>query len=70
MPLEVTKPMLQCISTHYGIGSSMWDLPSCFYRRNMDVEEAFCIPYTQSKGLTNTGKFEYPRAGASACLLY
>lgn len=38
--------MLEAIVAEYGIDSSFWELPSCFYQRSDDIEEAFCVPYT------------------------
>ncbi|KAH7304293.1 hypothetical protein B0I35DRAFT_445457 [Stachybotrys elegans] len=47
-PLQITKKMLDCIFSQYGIDPAIFgELPSLFYRRNLAVEEAFCIPYTQ-----------------------
>lgn len=28
------------------MGSSLWELPSCFFTRNLELEEAFSIPFT------------------------
>jgi hypothetical protein len=41
--------MLDLIVAENDISSQFWDLPSCFYRRNIEVEEAFCVPYTETK---------------------
>jgi hypothetical protein len=41
--------MLELIVSKHDITSSFWDLASCFYTRNIDVESAFCIPYTESR---------------------
>jgi hypothetical protein len=51
--LQITKSMLDSIVSHYGIGSALWDLSSCFYPRNIDLEEGFCAPYSQTP--TDTG---------------
>lgn len=48
-PLQITKPMLDLIVSKHEISPSFWDLPSCFYTRNLDLEEVFCIPYTESR---------------------
>ena len=40
--------MVDRIVTEHGITSPFWNLPSCFYYRNEDYEEAFCYPYTQN----------------------
>jgi hypothetical protein len=39
--------MLDLIVAEYDITSSFWDLISCFYMRSMEVESAFCVPYTE-----------------------
>ncbi|KAH8697601.1 hypothetical protein BGW36DRAFT_427557 [Talaromyces proteolyticus] len=48
-PLQATRSMLDLIVAKHGISSSIWDVPSCFYRRNREVEEVFCVPYTESR---------------------
>lgn len=39
--------MLDLIVTEHNFGTPFWQLASCFYRRNLDLEEAYCIPYTE-----------------------
>jgi len=36
------------VSAH-GIEESFWELPSCFYTRNLDLEEVHCVPYTETR---------------------
>lgn len=38
--------MLELLSKRHSIEPSFWTLPSCFYNRNLDLEEVFCIPWT------------------------
>ncbi|PFH62085.1 hypothetical protein XA68_15176 [Ophiocordyceps unilateralis] len=46
-PLQATRSMLKTVADTHGLGTAFWDLVSCFYRRNLDVEEAFCVPLTR-----------------------
>ncbi|KAK3335228.1 hypothetical protein B0T19DRAFT_405846 [Cercophora scortea] len=48
-PLQITRPMLDLIVARHGIDASFWELPSCFYTRNLDVEEVYCVPYTETR---------------------
>lgn len=57
-PLQITKSMLDVIVSHHEISESFWDLPSCFYRRSLDVEEVFCIPYTESSSGSVVGRHQ------------
>ncbi|KAI2470990.1 hypothetical protein F4781DRAFT_429787 [Annulohypoxylon bovei var. microspora] len=43
-PLQATKEMLELFVSTHGISSSFWDVPSCFYHRNDEVEINHCIP--------------------------
>lgn len=36
------------VSTH-SIEEPFWELPSCFYTRNLDLEEVHCVPYTEAR---------------------
>ncbi|KAL2867547.1 uncharacterized protein BJX67DRAFT_79635 [Aspergillus lucknowensis] len=47
-PLEVTKSMLDLIVEEHRLSDAFWDLTSCFYDRHEGVEEAFCLPCTES----------------------
>jgi hypothetical protein len=38
--------MLETIVEVHGIDPSFWELPSCFYQRDDDFEDVFCVPYT------------------------
>lgn len=57
MPLQISRSMLKSIASHYGVNPSFWEVPSCFYRRNMDLEEVVCVPYTQSINESCIGQF-------------
>ncbi|WYZ34124.1 hypothetical protein EsH8_I_000400 [Colletotrichum jinshuiense] len=48
-PLQITSSMLELLIERLGLDESLWDLTSCFYTRNMDVEEVFCMPYTERR---------------------
>ncbi|KAK0719272.1 hypothetical protein B0H67DRAFT_485871 [Lasiosphaeris hirsuta] len=48
-PLQITRPMLDLIVSSHGIDPSFWEIPSCFYTRNLDLEEVSCIPYTEMR---------------------
>lgn len=48
--------MLDRIAVEHGMDTSFWSLPSCFYNRNMDCEEAFCYPYTQNVNDSRLGE--------------
>ncbi len=41
--------MLDLVVARHDISSSFWDLPSCFYTRNLELEEGFCVPFSQSR---------------------
>ncbi|KAK7964949.1 hypothetical protein PG996_000689 [Apiospora saccharicola] len=47
-PLQITEPMLDFIVQKHGITPSFSELPSCFYKRNLDLEEVFSVPFTTS----------------------
>ncbi|KAI1415508.1 hypothetical protein F5Y13DRAFT_145321 [Hypoxylon sp. FL1857] len=48
-PLQVTQGLLELFVSKHNIDGSFWDLPSCFYRRNEDVEINFCLPVTVNR---------------------
>lgn len=50
--------MLDLVVSHHNIAESFWELPSCFYQRSLDVEEVFCIPYTESHSGSVAGKYQ------------
>ncbi|KAK1622206.1 hypothetical protein BDP81DRAFT_335112 [Colletotrichum phormii] len=43
-PLEITPSMLESLTEVCGLGSSIYDLTTSFYRRVREIEETFCIP--------------------------
>ncbi|KAI1457954.1 hypothetical protein F4805DRAFT_457142 [Annulohypoxylon moriforme] len=45
-PLQTTKDMLDLFVSIHNIDSSFWDLPSCFYYRNKELEINHCLPVT------------------------
>jgi len=48
-PLQITRSMMDLIHSTHDIDESFWDLPSCFYTRNLDLEEVHCVPYTETR---------------------
>lgn len=41
--------MLDLIFAEHKISPSAWNIPSCFYKRRLDLEEVFSVPYTESR---------------------
>ena len=52
--------MLERITSEHDMSSLFWSLPSCFYNRNLDSEEAFCYPYTQNIDESRIGEHTPP----------
>ncbi|EYB26801.1 hypothetical protein FG05_09151 [Fusarium graminearum] len=48
-PLQVTKPMFSFLTETVNLNSSVWDISSCFYEKDIDVESTFCIPFIVSQ---------------------
>uniref|UniRef100_A0A9P7QVZ0 CorA-like transporter domain-containing protein n=2 Tax=Colletotrichum scovillei TaxID=1209932 RepID=A0A9P7QVZ0_9PEZI len=48
-PLQITLPMFELIMEKLSLNNSLRDIVSCFYTRNMNVEEVFCMPYTERR---------------------
>ncbi|RGP76505.1 zinc transport [Fusarium sporotrichioides] len=62
-PLEITKPMFSFLAETFNLNSSVWDLSSCFYAKDIDIESTFCIPFALSKNGSVTElsyTFRYP----------
>ncbi|KAI0889173.1 uncharacterized protein GGS22DRAFT_153353 [Annulohypoxylon maeteangense] len=62
-PLQTTKELLDLFVSTHNINSSFWDLPSCFYYRNKEVEINHCLPVTviRNGSLTEIGyTIRYP----------
>lgn len=55
-PLQVTKPMFSFLTETVNLNSSVWDISSCFYEKDIDVESTFCIPFIVSQNGSVTGK--------------
>ncbi|CEJ81247.1 hypothetical protein VHEMI01387 [[Torrubiella] hemipterigena] len=47
-PLEITKPILLSLLNGHGFSQNVYDLISCFYLRDSDSEDAYCVPFTVS----------------------
>lgn len=41
--------MFELIMEKLSLNNSLRDIVSCFYIRNMNVEEVFCMPYTERR---------------------
>ncbi|WXC53735.1 hypothetical protein QX201_013377 [Fusarium graminearum] len=48
-PLQVTKPMFSFLTETVNLNSSVWDISSSFYEKDIDVESTFCIPFIVSQ---------------------
>ncbi|KAK0631511.1 hypothetical protein B0T14DRAFT_4413 [Immersiella caudata] len=48
-PLQISRPMMDSIVSSHEIEESFWELPSCFYTRNLDLEEVHCVSYTETR---------------------
>ncbi|KAK1752732.1 hypothetical protein QBC47DRAFT_389172 [Echria macrotheca] len=48
-PLQVTRPMMDLVVSRHDADPSFWQLPSCFYTRNLELEQVHCIPYTETR---------------------
>ncbi|KAK1498110.1 hypothetical protein CCUS01_12980 [Colletotrichum cuscutae] len=48
-PLQITLPMFELIMEKLSLNGSLRDIVSCFYTRNINVEEVFCMPYTERR---------------------
>ncbi|KXH66781.1 hypothetical protein CSAL01_11964 [Colletotrichum salicis] len=48
-PLQITVPMFELVMEKLNLNNSLRDIVSCFYTRNMNVEEVFCMPYTERR---------------------
>ncbi|RDA93447.1 hypothetical protein CP533_2654 [Ophiocordyceps camponoti-saundersi (nom. inval.)] len=49
-PLQATRSMLESVADSYQLRDSFWELVSCFYARNSDLEEAFTVPLARFVG--------------------
>ncbi|RDA86583.1 hypothetical protein CP532_6011 [Ophiocordyceps camponoti-leonardi (nom. inval.)] len=47
-PLQATRSMLESVAATHQLGDSFWELVSCFYKRNLDVETAFTVPLART----------------------
>ncbi|KAF5242913.1 hypothetical protein FAUST_3080 [Fusarium austroamericanum] len=48
-PLEITRPMFSFLTETFNMNSTVWNISSCFYGKDEDVESTFCIPFTMSQ---------------------
>ncbi|KAF6822268.1 hypothetical protein CPLU01_12128 [Colletotrichum plurivorum] len=48
-PLQVTKSMFDLLAEAFDLQSSVWDLATCFYERDSDLEDVFCIPFIEHR---------------------
>src|ERR1700760_383645 len=54
--LQITKPMMELIVREHKIDSTFWDLPSCFYKKNLDLEEVYCSPWISKSSDSSYGE--------------
>ncbi|KAK4086526.1 hypothetical protein Purlil1_9142 [Purpureocillium lilacinum] len=47
-PLQITRAMMSAMINAHDLSPSLWNVASCFYTRNLDLEDAFCVPLTLS----------------------
>ncbi len=40
--------MMSAMINAHDLSPSLWNVASCFYTRNLDLEDAFCVPLTLS----------------------
>ncbi|KAI1126467.1 hypothetical protein F5Y10DRAFT_293852 [Nemania abortiva] len=62
-PLQITQPMFQFIVDHHDLYDSVHDISSCFFTRNLDLEDIYCAPLSlaQSGDLVDTSyTLRYP----------
>ncbi|KAK5637624.1 hypothetical protein RRF57_013339 [Xylaria bambusicola] len=43
-PLQITSEMLDFIVSHHNLNDSVYGISSCFYTRNLDLEDLYCAP--------------------------
>ncbi|KAI0514629.1 hypothetical protein F5B22DRAFT_656612 [Xylaria bambusicola] len=43
-PLQITSEMLDFIVSHHDLNDSVYGISSCFYTRNLDLEDLYCAP--------------------------
>jgi hypothetical protein len=48
--------MLELIVKTHSIDDSFWDLPSCFFERDLDLEETYCVPVTEKRTPSSHGQ--------------
>jgi hypothetical protein len=48
--------MLSFLVDKFNLKPSVWDVSSCFYAKDFDVESTFCVPFTLSQDGPITGK--------------
>lgn len=48
--------MLSFLVDKFKLKPSIWDVASCFYAKDFDVESTFCVPLTVSRDGPVTGK--------------
>ncbi|QKD48498.2 uncharacterized protein FOBCDRAFT_236158 [Fusarium oxysporum Fo47] len=45
-PLEITEPMFNRLIKKFDLKASAWDVASCFYDKDFDIESTYCAPFT------------------------
>lgn len=49
--------MMDVIAREHDIGSLFWEVASCFYERELDLEEIFCFPYSEVRSGSSIGAY-------------
>lgn len=55
-PLEITEPMFNRLIKKFDLKASAWDVASCFYDKDFDIESTYCAPFTIHHNGNVTGK--------------
>ncbi|KAJ5133679.1 uncharacterized protein N7443_004697 [Penicillium atrosanguineum] len=52
--------MLDMIASKYKLSSLFWELASCFYDRDLNIEEIFCLPFSEVRNGSSIGRSSSP----------
>lgn len=52
--------MLDLIASKYDLSSLFWELASCFYDRDLNIEEIFCLPFSEVRRGSSIGTLSSP----------
>jgi hypothetical protein len=54
--------MMNVIASEHKIGSLFWEVASCFYERELDLEEIFCFPFSEVRSGSSIGALYFSMA--------